>query len=74
LEGGHDIRSVQELLGHKNVETTMIYPHVAQLGALRVRSPLDRPTEADRQSLAGHLRQAENNLLFIVNKINVSRI
>ena len=41
LEAGYDIRTVQELLGHKHVETTMIYTHVANLGALGVRSPLD---------------------------------
>jgi integron integrase len=41
LEAGYDIRTVQELLGHKHVETTMIYTHVANLGTLAVRSPLD---------------------------------
>jgi integron integrase len=41
LEGGYDIRTVQELLGHKNLQTTMIYTHVAQRNVLRVRSPLD---------------------------------
>ena len=41
LERGQDIRTVQELLGHRDVKTTMIYTHVLQIGAKGVRSPLD---------------------------------
>ncbi len=41
LQQGYDIRTVQELLGHKNVKTTMLYMHVLNRGKLAVRSPLD---------------------------------
>jgi integrase len=42
LDDGYDIRTVQELLGHKDVRTTMIYTHVLNRGGRGVRSPLDQ--------------------------------
>lgn len=45
LEDGYDIRIVQELLGHKDVRSTMIYTHVLSRNKFNVRSPLDSPDE-----------------------------
>lgn len=41
LMSGYDIRTVQELLGHRSVKTTMIYTHVLNRGGMGVKSPLD---------------------------------
>ncbi|MGD9010413.1 MAG: tyrosine-type recombinase/integrase, partial [Desulfobacteraceae bacterium] len=47
IENGHDIRTVQQLLGHTSVKTTMIYTHVARKNQLGVKSPLDLIDESN---------------------------
>ena len=53
MQSGTDIRTVQELLGHASVETTMIYTHVMNKGARGVRSPLDRAEQPRATYAAG---------------------
>ncbi len=56
LEDGYDIRTVQELLGHKDVKTTMVYTHVLSRGGRGVRSPLDSLRKAVSSESSGIIR------------------
>jgi integron integrase len=56
LEDGYDIRTVQELLGHKDVKTTMVYTHVLNRGGRGVRTPLDSLRKAVSSESSGTIR------------------
>ena len=60
IEAGSDIRTVQELLGHKNVRTTMIYTHVLNKGGLGVQSPADFLTAPQDNALRVNMQSTQD--------------
>ena len=56
LEGGYDIRPLQELLGHKDVQSTMVYTHILNRDGRGVHSPLDRVRKAAFNGRGGIIR------------------
>ena len=60
LEDGYDIRTVQELLGHKDVQTTMVYTHVLNRGGRGVRSPFDSLRKAASSESGGIIRTSRS--------------
>jgi hypothetical protein len=68
LQNGYDIRTVQELPGHKDVKTTMIYTHVLNSGGKAVRSPLDCYICSENFNFS----TSNLNLSFSIRSANIS--